>query len=133
MASVSNVWQEPPLRSILPVVVNVSAKIAVISNKPPFFRAPLPSYQLTTGQSASLSVPVISAVDGEGDGITAKVIPPSVSFIRWDSSTESLVIDGPDALAAKASGSYQYEVKLTDSKGAHASYTASVEFAMPAT
>jgi hypothetical protein len=78
-------------------------------------------------------VPISSAVDGEGDAITAKMTPPSASFIRWESSTESLVVDGAEALAANASGSYQYEVKLTDSKGAQATFTASIEFLIPET
>jgi len=74
-----------------------------------------------------LPVPVSTAVDKENDSITYKV-SVAADFIKWDSASESLVVDGEAALQAKASGRYSYSVKLTDGKGAVATYEGAVEF-----
>jgi hypothetical protein len=46
-------------------------------------------------------VPVSSAIDPEGDSITAKVILPE-SFMTWDSAAQVIKIDGEKALEKQA-------------------------------
>lgn len=127
VASISRDWQIPALQSPVLVVVNITPRLAVISNSPPSFPSPLPSFTVVTGESISFPVPLATALDPEGDSFSTKVTLP-VGFITWNTETSSLQVDGEAALKAKASGRYSYKVTLTDSKGAKAVYEATIEF-----
>jgi len=98
VAEISDFWQVPPVSSALPITINV---IAPLPNKPPILKDPLPSFSLKTGKSESFPVPVSSAIDPEGDSITAKVILPE-SFMTWDSAAQVINIDGEKALEKQA-------------------------------
>lgn len=70
-----------------------------------------------------------SAVDLEGDSIAVKVIL-NEPFMTWDSTAETINIDGANALETKAQGTFKYTVELTDGKGAQSSYTGTIALSL---
>jgi len=126
---VTEEWQIPAVKTVLPVVVTISPKLAIISNQPPLFPEPLPFFSIETGTSGSFDLPIATAIDPEGDSITSKVkLPLDASYITFDSSTNKLWVNGPKALVNQATGSHKYTIELSDGKGAIAEFSGSIEF-----
>jgi hypothetical protein len=46
VAEITDFWQVPPVRSVLPVTINITARLP---NKPPMLKDPLPDFTLETG------------------------------------------------------------------------------------